>query len=108
VVQAIVVSTTAGSQGDAERIAEALLARHLAACVQMLPIASRYRWKDELVRDDEILLLIKTRATLFEEVAAEIRAVHSYETPEIISTLVDRASPDYLSWLADNTGFGIG
>lgn len=102
-VQAIVLSTTAATRDEAEVIAEALLSRRLAACVQLIPIASRYVWKGEIARDDEILLLIKTRAVLFDEAAEVIRAVHSYETPEIISTLVEAGSPDYLAWLAEST-----
>ena len=101
---AIVVSTTAGSMDEAETIAQALLERRLAACVQLAPIASRYLWEGETAREDEILLLIKTRAALFDEVAAAIRAAHSYETPEIIATSVSAGSHDYLKWLAESTG----
>ena len=101
---AIVVSTTAGSMAEAETIAQALLDRRLAACVQMAPIASCYVWKGEVAREDEILLLVKTRAALFDEVAAAIRAAHSYETPEIIATSVSAGSDDYLKWLAASTG----
>jgi periplasmic divalent cation tolerance protein len=104
VTGAIVVSTTAGSTDQAETIAQALLDRRLAACVQLTPIASRYLWQGEIVRDDEILLLIKTRTDLFDEVAAAIRAAHSYETPEIIATSVIAGSDDYLKWLAASTG----
>jgi uncharacterized protein involved in tolerance to divalent cations len=104
VTGAIVVSTTAGSMGEAEPIAQALLDRGLAACVQMTPIASRYVWKGEIARENEILLLIKTRSALFDQVAAAIRAAHSYETPEIIATSVSAGSDDYLKWLAASTG----
>ena len=102
--EAIIVSTTAGSNEQAEAIAQALLDQRLAACVQMTPIASRYRWQGEIVRDDEVLLLIKTRAVLFDEVAATIRAAHAYETPEIIATSVVEGSRDYLLWLEASTG----
>jgi periplasmic divalent cation tolerance protein len=101
---AIVVSTTAGSMDQAEAIAQVLLDGQLAACVQLTPIASRYLWQGQVVRADEILLLIKTRAGLFDEVAAAIRAAHSYETPEIIATSVSAGSDDYLKWLAAGTG----
>lgn len=102
-VEAVVVSTTAGGREEAEAIAAALLERRLAACVQMAPVASRYVWKGEIARDDEILLLIKTRAALFEAVAQVIRSVHSYETPEIVATPVTAGSADYLQWLAAST-----
>ena len=101
---AIVVSTTAGSMDEAEKIAQALLEARLAACVQLAPISSRYVWKGQIVREDEVLLLIKTREALFEPVAAAIRAANSYETPEIIATSVIAGSNDYLEWLAASTG----
>ena len=101
---AIVVSTTAGSMDQAEAIAQVLLDAQLAACVQLTPIASRYLWQGQVVRADEILLLIKTRAALFDQIVAAIRAAHSYETPEIIATSVSAGSDDYLKWLAASTG----
>jgi uncharacterized protein involved in tolerance to divalent cations len=100
----IVVSTTTASMEAAEAIAKVLLDQNLAACVQMMPIASRYMWQGEIVSSDEILLLIKTRLALFEAVAAAIRALHTYETPEIIATSVSAASNDYLRWLTASTG----
>ncbi|MDB5454090.1 MAG: divalent-cation tolerance protein CutA [Caulobacteraceae bacterium] len=105
---AIVVSTTAGSAKEAEAIADVLLEQRLAACVQMIPIESRYAWQGEVARASEVLLLVKTQAPLFDKVAAAIRAVHSYETPEIIATTVSAGSADYLRWIADSTGDVIG
>ena len=102
--EAIVVSTTAGSNEDAELIADALLKDGLAACVQLFPIQSRYRWQGETVRAAETLLLIKTRAALFEEVALTIRTLSAYETPEIIATSVTNGWLDYLNWVAESTG----
>ena len=100
---AIVVQTTAGSAEEAEAIAEALLAERLCACVQIAAIRSRYLWKGEVQRDAEQLLLIKTRAELFDAVAARIRALHSYETPEIVATPVVQGDPTYLAWVGEVT-----
>jgi periplasmic divalent cation tolerance protein len=100
----IVVSTTAASEDEAERITRALLKAGCAACVQHAPVTSRYLWKGELVRSAEVLLLIKSRAELFDRIASVIRDMHSYETPEIIATAVVAGSPDYLAWIDDNTG----
>jgi periplasmic divalent cation tolerance protein len=100
---AIVVQTTTASPEDAERLAEALLAERLAACVQIAPIRSRYAWKGEIQRDDEQLLLIKTRAELFEAVRARIRDLHAYKTPEVIAVPVVDGDADYLAWLAEVT-----
>lgn len=101
---AIVVSTTAASNEEAERITCALLTAGCAACVQQIPVTSRYLWRGELVQSAEVLLLIKSRAALFDRIASVIRDVHSYETPEIIATEVVAGSPDYLAWIDDNTG----
>ncbi|MDX9999403.1 MAG: divalent-cation tolerance protein CutA [Phenylobacterium sp.] len=100
---ACTIFATAGSETEAEDIAGALLAEKLAACVQMTPVSSRYVWKGGLAREEEVLLLIKTRAELFEQVRAKIRAMHSYETPEILMLPVSQGDGDYLAWLAGST-----
>ena len=102
-VEAIVVQTTAASRDEAEAIATALLKRQLAACVQIAPISSRYVWKGDLVSQDEVLLLIKTRRPLFPSVRDAIQSLHSYETPEIIATAIVDGSDDYLEWLTQAT-----
>jgi periplasmic divalent cation tolerance protein len=105
---AIVVSTTASSRTEAEAIADGLLVANLAACVQMATIESHYVWRGEVAMAAEVLLLVKTRAVLFDKVAAKIRELHSYETPEILATEVTHGSEDYLLWLAASTGDQIG
>lgn len=101
----IVVLMTAADGAEATRIAELLVNKKLAACVQILPeIESVYRWKGEVQRETEILLLAKTSADRFSELEKEVRALHSYETPEIIALPVVKASADYLRWLMTETG----
>ena len=90
---AIIVQTTTASEAEADAIAEALLSEGLAACVQIMPIRSRYLWERELRRDDEELLLVKTRADLWDRVRARIRELHSYDTPEIVAVPVSDADP---------------
>jgi periplasmic divalent cation tolerance protein len=99
----VIVQTTTATAEEAERIAEALLAEGLAACVQIAAVRSRYVWKRAVERQDEQLLLIKTRADLFEPVGARIRALHPYETPEIVALPVSVADPAYLAWVGDVT-----
>lgn len=99
----VTVLTTTASEAEAETIAAALLADELAACVQIVEIRSRYLWKGEVQRESEKLLLIKTRAVLFEVVRARIRTMHSYETPEIVALPIVAADADYLSWMAGVT-----
>ena len=99
----VTVLTTTATEAEAEAIAEALLSDDLAACVQITEVRSRYVWKGEVQREVEQLLLIKTRAELFEIVRGRIRTLHSYETPEIIALPVLAADADYLSWMASVT-----
>jgi periplasmic divalent cation tolerance protein len=99
----VTVFTTTAAEAEAEAIAEVLLVEELAACVQIMAIRSRYAWKGEVQREGEWLLMIKTRAVLFEIVRAKIRAMHSYETPEIVALPIVAADADYLSWMAGVT-----
>jgi periplasmic divalent cation tolerance protein len=97
---AIMVMLTAGSREEASRLAEMIVGARLAACVQILPeIESVYHWKGEVRREPEVLLLAKTTQARFPLLEREVRALHSYETPEIIALPVTRASAPYLEWL---------
>jgi periplasmic divalent cation tolerance protein len=97
---AIVVLMTAGSREEAARLAEMLVGARLAACVQIMPeMESIYHWKGEVRRDPELLLLAKTTRARFEELEREVRALHSYETPEIIALPIVAGSALYLEWL---------
>ncbi len=96
----IIVLMTAASYDEASRIAETLVGARLAACVQILPeIGSVYRWQGEVQREKEILLLAKTVASRFDELESKVRAMHSYETPEIVAIHVADVSAPYLKWL---------
>lgn len=99
--RAILVLTTAGSPEQAQAIAGALVERRLAACVNVVSnVCSVYRWKGELAREEEALLVIKTEATLFSQVQAAIRELHTYELPEVVAVQVADGDPEYLAWLS--------
>jgi periplasmic divalent cation tolerance protein len=101
------VLTTVASEEDAKRIADDLLDRRLAACVQVVgPILSRYRWQGEIEETREWQCLAKTEAALYEEVEAAIRDLHSYDEPEVIATPVVAGSSGYLAWVSENVGGG--
>lgn len=103
--EAIVVLITAGSREEAARLAEMLVGARLAACVQIMPeMQSVYRWKGNVHREPEILLLAKTVRTNFVELEREVRALHSYETPEIVALPVTDVSTSYLAWLVGTVG----
>lgn len=98
---AIVVFMTAASGEEATRLADLLIGAHLAACVQILPeMESVYRWEGQIERQSEILLIAKTTRGRFAELEREVRALHSYETPEIIAVPVITGSQPYLDWLS--------
>jgi len=97
------IQVTCRSVEEADRIADALVARRLAACVQQVPIRSTYRWEGEVQHDDEILLLVKTRAARFDDVASAVRELHSYDVPAITAVAIVRGSDDYLAWVDAET-----
>jgi periplasmic divalent cation tolerance protein len=101
---AIVVFMTAATGEEALRLAEKLVGAQLAACVQILPgMQSIYRWQGNIERQSEVLLIAKTVKSRFEALEREVRALHSYETPEIVALPVTASSAPYLEWLAANT-----
>lgn len=99
----VVLMTTAPDAAAADAIAEALVAEELAACVQTLPITSRYIWKGAAQKDAEVLLLVKTRGALAAAVEARVKELHSYETPEILAVPVLYAGADYVAWMLAQT-----
>lgn len=95
-----VVITTCGDRAQARAIAGLLVEKRLAACVQMHPIESIYTWEGATQCAEEIMLLCKIKRLDYEDVEAAIRAVHTYETPEIVSIAIDRGAEAYLGWIA--------
>jgi periplasmic divalent cation tolerance protein len=99
---AIVVVTTVGTEDQANTIARELVARRLAASVNILPVVrSVYRWKGKVCEDGELMLTIKTLDSEYDEIAETIRELHSYELPEILAFAVTRGEQGFLSWIAD-------
>ena len=96
----LMLSTTA-SREEANTIASALVSRRLAACVNILgPIASMYRWKGEVERSEEFLLLIKSTEAQRPAIQQALRELHSYEVPELISFAIEAGLESYLNWIA--------
>ena len=99
---ALVVITTTETASDGARLAQQLVERRLAACVQIIPqMTSVYRWQDKIEHASEALLFIKTTRAHYDALAAAIQELHSYETPEILALPVTHVAPDYLTWLRD-------
>jgi periplasmic divalent cation tolerance protein len=99
-----VILCTVGSRDEAEQLAELLVTRKLAACVQVAAVSTTYSWDGALHKDSEQLLLIKTATRRYDEVETAIRENHSYEVPEIVQMPIDRGLPAYLEWISENTG----
>jgi len=95
----IVLMCAAGTRDEAAAIATALVEARLAACVQLMPIESVYRWQGAIERADEVMLHAKTTAACLAEAEALIRAHHSYALPEIVAVPIVGGSADYLDWL---------
>jgi periplasmic divalent cation tolerance protein len=103
----ILVLVTCGSEEEALKIAKALVGEHLAACVNIIsPIRSIYRWEGEVWDEKEWLLIIKTQKQRFEELESNVKVLHSYSVPEIISLPITEGSSAYLNWIRENTESG--
>lgn len=99
----IQVMTTVPSKRGAEEIAEILVGKRLAACVQILgPAKSTYRWRGKVEKAGEWICLIKTGKANYKKVEAEIKKVHKYKVPEIVSFSISRGSPAYMEWLGES------
>jgi periplasmic divalent cation tolerance protein len=93
------VLVTCSSVDEARKLAQALLGKHLAACVNLIPgIESHYWWQGKLESAAEVLLLIKSSAEQFEALSALVRELHSYECPEIVALPPQEMSSDYRAW----------
>jgi len=97
----LVVFVTASSSAQARRIARRLLQSKLAACVNMVPIESMFLWKGEIQEEEEVLMVIKTRAEAFDDLMNAVKGMHTYDTPEVIGMPVVLGSREYLKWIDD-------
>jgi periplasmic divalent cation tolerance protein len=96
----IVVLITTGNEEEGHKIAELLVNRRKAACVNIVPrVDSLFWWEGKLDSAQESLLIVKTKASLFPEIVELVKRAHSYEVPEIIALPIIAGSEDYLTWL---------
>jgi periplasmic divalent cation tolerance protein len=98
----LVLSTV--PESESARISETLVSERLVACVNATPVRSCYRWKGDICRDREELLIMKTRESLFARVLKRVRELHPYEVPEILALPVWGGFAGYLGWVMDETG----
>ncbi len=100
-----IVLSTCSERETAERIAHRLVEQRLAACVHILPgVQSVYRWQGAVESESEVLMLIKTKASLLQEVQSTIASLHSYEVPEFLVLPISGGSEAYMAWLETSLG----
>lgn len=97
------IYVTSGSRQEALDIARTLVEEKLAACVNILPAVSVYRWEDSVEEEEELVMFIKTTAEHSGNVISRVRELHSYDVPCIVALPVDKGNPEYLNWIADST-----
>jgi periplasmic divalent cation tolerance protein len=103
-MSALLVLTNLPDRAAAERLADAVIAKNLAACVNILaPCRSVYRWKGAVQHDEEHPMLIKTTRERYGALEQALREGHPYELPEIIAVPIERGLPAYLEWVAAET-----
>ena len=102
--RAVFVYTTYPSIVEAEKAGRALLERALAACVNILPgMVSLYRWQGAIERGEEAVMIVKTRASLAEQVRASVKATHPYDTPAILVLPIESVDERYFAWILAET-----
>ena len=102
--QNIVILITTGTDGEARRVAEALLEHRKAACVNIVPkVTSLFWWEGQMDSDQESLLIVKSKASLFDEIVSLVKEVHGYDVPEVIALPIVGGNPDYLDWIGEET-----
>ena len=100
----IVIYCTVPSKDVGKNIANHLVKNDLAACVNIVPgITSIYFWEGKECEDEELLLIIKSKDSLFDKIKESILSIHPYDVPEIISLQIKDGNNPYLDWINDNT-----
>lgn len=101
----LVVLSTAGSEDDAGRIARSLVEREVAACVNVVPgLTSYYRWKGEVARDTEWLMVMKTTEARLEDLRKALLDLHPYDVPEVVALPIEGGHGPYLEWISQSVG----
>ena len=101
--EVLLVLSSFPDRGQAQRIAEELVAGRYAACASVASaVDSFYWWKSEIETASEVLVYFKTKATRFDAFQEKLREMHPYDIPEILAFRVESGSKDYLSWVAEN------
>jgi periplasmic divalent cation tolerance protein len=102
--RAVLVYTTWPSIVEAERAGRTIVERRLAACVNILPgMVSHYWWEGKIERAEEVVMIIKTRASMAGPVGEAVKELHTYKTPAFMVLPVEKADKDYHAWITQET-----
>lgn len=98
------IYSTFATLADAEACGRALVQRRLAGCVNILPgMVSIYEWEGTLDRDEEVVMIVKTRTGIIDETRRALAELHPYDTPAILTLPTLEVNPPYASWLREQT-----
>ncbi|MFC1904443.1 divalent-cation tolerance protein CutA [Chloroflexota bacterium] len=97
------IYVTTQDEAEAREIGRTLVEERLAACVNIFPIKSIYRWQGTIEEAGEVAMFIKTRAELADKIIKRVKELHSYEVPCIVSLPIEKGYPDYLKWIEEST-----
>jgi periplasmic divalent cation tolerance protein len=94
---------TTPTKKEAEKIARVLVKERLAACVNMFPLKSIFRWKGRILKEKEVALVVKSKNKLVSKIIKRAKELHSYEVPCIISLPIEKGLPEFLRWIEKET-----
>lgn len=97
-----IIYITAGDMEEARKIGWTLVEERLAACVNIFPITSIFRWKDNIDECAEFALIAKTRSSMIKKIEERICEIHSYEVPCVLSFRIEDGSAPYLEWVRES------
>ncbi|MBD3204636.1 divalent cation tolerance protein CutA [Candidatus Woesearchaeota archaeon] len=95
----IFVYITAGNAGDAKKISRHLIEKKLIACTNIFPIESMYKWKGDIKEETEFVIIAKTIQEKYEQVKQELKEIHTYETPCIVSWEIKKGNKEFIDWV---------
>ncbi len=97
-----IVYITAANLEEAHKIGKTLVDERLAACVNIFPIQSIFRWKEKIDEANEFGMIVKTKSNKIKEIEQRVKELHSYEIPCVVSFRMDEGSDDYLEWIEES------
>ena len=97
-----IIYITAGDMAEARKIGRTLVEERLAACANIFPITSIFRWKGNIDETNEFGIIVKTRSDRVKEIQDRVKEIHSYEVPCVVSFNIDEGSAQYLKWINES------